>query len=142
MKKILLATTIVLLLVNCETGTSQEINPEMAKLEGKWQLVKIVAGFRAANSPAESIPTYQETLAFDFAKKTFSRTKEGKTTPIKIANLTNGGTVAREAIIFEKEDTYSFYSFTENPTYLVLYQPTPIGAILADGSSFFYEKVK
>lgn len=136
---------ITFLMANCQLESSQEISPEMAKLEGKWKLSKIGYGFPAPNGPTDFKPTYEEILEFNFSKKTFTRTKDGKvieTSSIKTSNLADGGTSSREAIIFEKDNTYSFYSFTENPVYLVLYQSAPIGAVLADGNSYFYEKIK
>ncbi|WP_394993742.1 hypothetical protein [Emticicia sp.] len=145
MKMILLTLFITFLMANCQLENSQEVSPEMAKLEGKWRLSKIGYGFPPPNGPTEYIPTYQEILEFNTLKGTFTRTKDGKvieTSNIKISNLSDGGISKKEALIFEKDNTYSFYSFTENPVYLVLYQPTPIGAVLADGNSYFYEKVK
>lgn len=139
-------TLIVTFLVgNCQLDDSQTISPEMAKLDGKWKLVKVGYGFPAPNGPTDFVPTYEEILEFNTSKGTFTRIKDGKvieSNNVKSSKLTDGGTSTRDAIVFEKDNTYSFYSFTENPVYLVLYQPTPIGAVLADGNSYFYQKVK
>jgi hypothetical protein len=143
MKMLFLSSFIILLMVNCQS--SQEISPEMVKLDGKWKLVKIAYGFPPPNGLTEYKPTYEEILEFNSSKGTFTRTKDGKimeSSNIKSSKLIDGGVSTRESLIFEKDNTYSFYSFTENPIYLVLYQAAPIGAVLADGNSFYYEKVK
>jgi hypothetical protein len=143
MKMLFLTPFIIFLMANCQS--SQEISPAMAKLDGKWKLVKIGYGFPPPNGPTEYKPTYEEILEFNASKGTFTRTKDGKiieSSNIKSSKLTDGGVSTRESLIFEKDNTYSFYSFTEDPAYLVLYQAAPIGAILADGNSFYYEKVK
>lgn len=139
----LITLFITFLLAQCQLEGSQDISPEMAKLDGKWKLSKVSYGFPAPNSPTEFIPTYEEILEFN--NGTFTRTKDGKVTQsssIKTSKLTDGGTSTRETLIFEKDNTYSFYYFTDKPVYLVLYQATPIGVVLADGNSFYYEKMK
>jgi hypothetical protein len=139
----LITLIITFLMVQCQLENSQDISPEMIKLEGKWKLSKVGYGFPAPNGPTEFIPTYEEILEFN--KGTFTRKKDNKiveTSSVRATKQTDGGTSTRDAIVFEKDNTYSFYSFTENPIYLVLYQRTPIGAVLADGNSYFYEKVK
>lgn len=133
------------LMATCQSENSQQINPEMAKLDGKWKLVKVAYGFPAPNSPTEFVPNYEEILAFNTSTNTFTRTKDGKVTQsssLKTSSLPDGGTSSRAIVIFEKDNTYSFYSFTQNPDYLVLYQAAPVGAILADGNSFYYQKIK
>lgn len=145
MKMILMTLITSFLVGNCQFEGSQAISPEMSKLNGKWKLSKIGYGFPAPNGPTEYKPTYDEVLDFNFSTNAFTRTKDGKveeSSNIKTSKLTYGGNSSRDIIIFEKDSTYSFYSFTENPIYLVLYQATPIGSVLADGNSYFYEKVK
>ena len=139
MKMLLLSSFIIFLMVNCQS--TQEISPEMAKLDGKWKLSKVSYGFPPPNGPTEYKPTYEEILEFNSSKNSFTRTKDGKIIENSTIKL-SGGISTRESLIFEKDNTYSFYSFTENPIYLVLYQAVPIGAVLADGNSFYYEKVK
>ena len=146
MKKLLLAITVTLLLANCQSGTSQEVNPETVKFDGKWQLVKIGVGFPPPNGPTSFKPPYQEVLEFNISKRQFTRTKDGKITEnnsFKITDLAEfGGSTRRAAIVFEEDNTYAFYSFIENPNYLTLQQRVPIGAYLADGNTFFYEKMQ
>lgn len=145
MKMTLITFIITFLMAQCQLENSQEVSPETSKLDGKWRLAKVGYGFPAPNSPTEFTPTYEEILEFNTSKGTFTRTKDGKvieSSSIKSSKLTDGGTSTRDAIVFEKDNTYSFFSFTENPVYLVLYETVPIGAVLADGNSYFYEKVK
>ncbi len=141
----LITLIITFLMAQCQLENSQEISPEMSKLDGKWKLVKVGYGFRSPDGSPDFVPTYEEILEFNTSKGTFTRTKDGKVTDgssIKSSKLTDGGNSTKDAIVFEKDNTYAFYSFTENPVYLVLYETVPIGAILADGNSYFYEKVK
>ncbi len=142
---LIIVSIMAFLLQNCQISNQQNINPEMAKFEGKWHLVKIGGGFPAPGFPSEIKPTYEEILNFDTSKNTFTRTKEGKiieNSTIKVTKINEFSTTTRDAIIFEKNNMYSYYSFTENPLTLILYQASPIGAILADGNSYFYEKMK
>ncbi len=146
MKNLLLALTTIFLLGNCSLEKAQEITPEMNKIDGKWNLAKIVVGFRPPDGIPEFKPTYVEILEFSSTKKTFSRTKDGQiveSSNFKITDLAEFGVnTKRAAIVFEKDNTYSFYSFSENPNYLILNQKAPIGATLADGNIFFYEKMQ
>ena len=145
MKMTFIALFITFLMANCQLKTSQEITLEIPKLEGKWKLAKIVIGYPFPNGPTEYKPTYEEILEFNRSKNTFIHTKDGKvieTISLKISNLIYGNNSTRDTLVFENDNTYSFYSFTENPVYLVLYERTPVGAILADGNSYYYEKIK
>jgi hypothetical protein len=145
MKMTLITLLFTYLMAACPSDNAQEINPEMAKFDGKWKLMKVGYGFPPPNSPTEFVPTYEEILEFNSTNNTFTRTKDGKLTQsssLKASSLADGGTSSRAIIIFEKENTYSFYSFTQNPVYLVLYQAAPVGAVLADGNNYFYQKIK
>jgi hypothetical protein len=148
MKKTFFATIMVALLVSCQIETTQEnIIPAYSKLAGKWKLYKIVLGYPMLNGPSEIKNTYEEILEFNATSKTFSRIVDGKTTETSnfdVKPLTNGlnETSPRDAIVFTKTNTYSYLSFDEKTSSLILSQSTPIGAVLADGNSFYYQKVQ
>jgi hypothetical protein len=145
MKMTILSLIFSYFVATCQSDNSQQISPEMAKFDGKWKLSKVVYGFRSPNGLSEFVPNYEEILEFNTSTNTFTRTKDGKITQsssVKASNLADGSTSSRAIVVFEKDNTYSFYSFTENPVYLVLYQAAPVGAVLADGNSFYYQKIK
>ncbi len=145
MKTLLLCISTIFLVVSCQAESSQEITPEFVKVAGKWRLYKISGGFRSPNSLGEIPITNEETIEFDASTKVFTRTIAGKvteTTNFDVRAINNfNNTSAREAIVFTKSNTYSWVSFEESTSSLVLYQSTPIGAELADGNSFYYRKV-
>jgi hypothetical protein len=141
MKTFLLSISIMFLLVGCQVETSQEIVPELAKVAGKWKLYKII-GFRITPEPITS----EEIIEFNVSTKVFTRTVAGKITETTsfvartVSNFNN--TSARDAIVFTKSNTYSFITFEENNSSLILNQSTPIGEELADGISYYYRKVQ
>jgi hypothetical protein len=141
MKTFLLSISIMFLLVGCQVETSQEIVPELAKVAGKWKLYKII-GFRITPEPITS----EEIIEFNVSTKVFTRTVAGKITETTsfdaraISNFNN--TSARDAIVFTKSNTYSFITFEESNSSLILNQSTPIGEELADGISYYYRKVQ
>lgn len=145
MKTLLLSIAAMVLMVSCQAENSQEITPELVKVTGKWKLYKISGGFRSPNDPSEVPITSEEIIEFNTSTKVFTRTIAGKvteTTNFDVRAINNfNNTSAREAIVFTKSNTYSWVSFEESTSSLVLYQSTPIGAELADGNSFYYRKV-
>jgi hypothetical protein len=144
MKKILLVS-LTILLIACQTDNAQEITPELAKIAGKWQLYKIGYGFPPPNGPTETTNTNQEIVEFNSSNATFSRTISGKISEsgsFELKQLTEGGSTLRDAVVFKNTNTYSFITFEESTSSLILYQSAPIGAVLADGNSFFYQKIK
>ncbi len=145
MKTLLLCISTMLLLISCAAESSQEITPEFVKVAGKWKLYKISGGFRSPNNLGEIAIKEEEIIEFDASTKIFTRTIAGKiteTTNFDVKAISNfNNTSAREAIVFTKSNTYSWVSFEESTSSLVLYQSTPIGAELADGNSFYYRKV-
>jgi hypothetical protein len=141
MKTFLLSISIMFLLIGCQAETSQDIVPELAKVAGKWKLYKII-GFRITPEPITS----EEIIEFNVSTKVFTRTVAGKITETTsfvartVSNFNN--TSARDAIVFTKSNTYSFITFEENNSSLILNQSTPIGEELADGISYYYRKVQ
>ncbi|MBA4853095.1 hypothetical protein [Emticicia sp. BO119] len=141
MKTMLIFISTLLLLTACENITP---DPLLNELNGEWKLVKIGIGFPSPQGPSELQPDYEEVLTFNAAKGTYTRTKDGKVIESSDVSISSDekATYQKDKLIFEDSKTYSFISFTETPKYLVLYQPAPIGSVLADGNSFFYEKLK
>jgi hypothetical protein len=141
MKTFLLSISIMFLLVGCHAETSQDIVPELAKVSGKWKLYKIIR-FRIAAEPV----TTEEIIEFNVSTKVFTRTVAGKITETTsfdaraISNFNN--TPARDAIVFTKSNTYSFITFEESNSSLILNVSTPIGQETADGNSYYFRKMK
>ncbi|RYU93701.1 hypothetical protein [Emticicia agri] len=141
MKTTLIVICTILFLASC-TNTAPD--PLLNELNGEWKLVKIGVGFPSPQGPTELQPEYEEILSFNASKGSYTRTKDGKVVEKSDVSISSDekATYQKDMLVFEESKTYSFISFTETPRYLVLYQPAPIGAVLADGNSFFYEKVK
>lgn len=144
--KALFFLTIALLLLGCQAETNIEVlNPSLAKINGNWQLYKTSIGYPMPNGPTEITIENTDILSFDATKKTYIRTINGKVTessPFDVKAVSYNGSKAREAIVFEKEQKYSYLTFDEDNLTIILYQSTSIGAELADGNSYYYQKVK
>ncbi|GAB3512467.1 hypothetical protein [Emticicia fontis] len=141
MKASLILICTLLFLASCESNTP---SPILNEINGEWKLVKIGIGFPSPQGPSELKPDYEEILSFDARKGTFTRTKDGKVIEKSDVSISTDekATYQQNKLVFEDINLYSFISFTETPKYMVLYQPAPIGAVLADGNLFFYEKIK
>jgi hypothetical protein len=141
MKTSLIFISAILFLVSCE-NTSPD--PLLSEINGEWKLVKIGIGFPSPQGPSEIQPDYEEILSFNASKGTFTRSKDGKIVERSDVSISTDekATYQKDKLIFEDSKKYSFMSFTESPRYLVLYQPAPIGSVIADGNLFFYEKLK
>jgi len=141
MKTLLIYIFSILFAAGCETTTP---NPLLYEIDGQWKLVKIGIGFPAPGGPTEKTPEYEEILEFNASKENFTRSKDGKVVEKSAVSISEdeNASIRRFKLVFENSKTYSYLSLTENPKYLVLYQSAPIGAELADGNLFFYEKVK
>lgn len=125
-------------------GTSQctpLINPEYSKISGKWSLYKIGLGYPMPNSPSELTPKDVETL--EIKDKTLTRTVNGivtEKTKIEIKKLNVNTANPRLSLVFLASDTYSFLVIDESKEEINLYEKCPLGAELADGSTYFYKK--
>lgn len=143
--KALIIVIIAIASMACQLENIQETSPQLAKIAGKWQLYKIGVGYPAPNSPTELTNVGNEFIEFDINNKSFSRISNGKiteTTDFELKQVPAGGTSTSEAIVFNKTNTYSFLTIDPKISSLILYQATPIGAVLADGNSFYYQKAK
>lgn len=121
------------------------IEPSLAKINGQWQLSKTSIGYPMPNGPTEIKAVNTEIISFDASKKTFTRTINGKvteTTSFDVKKVSYNGSDEREAVVFEKEEKYAYLTYDDENSAIILYERTPIGAILADGNSYHYQKVK
>lgn len=133
----------MLSLMACQVEST--IEPSLSKINGQWQLTKTTIGFPAPNSPTEIKAANTEIISFNATSKTFTRTINGKvteTTDFDIQKVSYNGSEPREAVVFTKNQTYAFLTFDDNNSAIILYEKSPIGAILADGNSYHYQKVK
>ncbi|MFN3490090.1 MAG: hypothetical protein ACK4YV_13200 [Emticicia sp.] len=144
--KTIFLSVIVMALLACQVETNIEAsNPSLTKINGQWQLSKISIGYPIPNGPTEIKAVNTEIISFDASKKTFTRTINGKiteTTTFDVQKVSYHGSEAREAVVFEKDQKYAYLTFDDENSAIILYERTPIGAILADGSSYHYQKVK
>lgn len=121
------------------------VEPSLAKINGQWQLSKTSIGYPMPNGPTEIKAVNTEIISFDASKKTFTRTINGKvteTTSFDVKKVSYNGSDEREAVVFEKEEKYAYLTYDDENSAIILYERTPIGAILADGNSYHYQKVK
>ncbi len=133
----------MLSLMACQVEST--IEPSLSKINGQWQLTKTTIGFPAPNSPTEIKAVNTEIISFNATSKTFTRTINGKvteTTDFDIQKVSYNGSEPREAVVFTKNQTYAFLTFDDSNSAIILYEKSPIGAILADGNSYHYQKVK
>lgn len=145
MKTIFLSVIVVALLA-CQVETNIEAsNPSLAKINGKWQLSKTSVGYPMPNSPTEIKAVNIDIISFDASNKTYTRTINGKiteNTTFDVQKVSYIGSEAREAVVFEKDQKYAFLTFDDTNSSIILYEKAPIGAVLADGNSYHYQKVK
>ena len=125
---------LALLFMSCQEA---EVNLENSPLEGEWKLVKIINGFAQIEQSAEQLG-YTKTLEI---KSSFKTWKDGQM--ISELGYTLETQHDQDAIILSNQ-TYHWYSFVEEngEKLLVLYENCPVEAILADGSNYYYTKVK
>lgn len=122
-----------------------DIEPSLSKISGQWQLYKTSIGYPAPNSPTEIKAVNTEIISFDVSTKIFTRTVNGKvteTTDFDVQQVSYLNLEPREAVVFPKNQTYAFLTFNESNSEIILYERVPMGAVLADGNSYYYQKVK
>lgn len=120
------------------------INPEWSKLHGNWKLYKIINGFRAPNSPADQEPKNIEILEIDAQEKYLIRKIDGvikEKTNIDLSNIPDGSPNGRLSLVFLESGTYSFLEIDELKGEISLHEKCPIGAVLADGNTYYYKKM-
>lgn len=111
-------------------------------ITGKWRLEKIIYGYPPPNSPSFSTDVKNQVYVFDEALSKYEVLEDN----IKIESgsflLERSADNRSQNLNFIEKKTYSTYTFTENNKVLSLYQRTPVGAVLADGSTFQYRKIE
>ena len=137
---------ILQLLIGCRAETNIEAsNSSLFKLNGQWQFTKISVGYPFPGGPTEIKAVDTEIISFDAVGKIFTRTKNGKlteTTDFDVQIVSFLGTEPREAVVFTKNQNYSLLTFDDTNSSIIFYEKTPIGAVLADGNYYHYQKVK
>ena len=134
------------LLLSCKDETKIEASEtSLAKINGQWQFTKKSVGYPVPGGPTEIKAINTEIISFDANSKIFTRTINGKlteTTDFDVQKLNLFGTESKEAVVFTKNQNYSFLTFDDTSSSIILYEKTPLGAVLADGNSYYYQKVK
>jgi len=134
------------LLLSCKADTKIEASEtSLAKINGQWQFTKKSVGYPVPGGPTEIKAINTEIISFDANSKIFTRTINGKlteTTDFDVQKLNLFGTESKEAVVFAKNQNYSFLTFDDTSSSIILYEKTPLGAVLADGNSYYYQKVK
>lgn len=113
--------------------------PPGSELNGNWEFVRVNFGFTNTSRTAAELG-YTERLEIDTPNERVRRYRNGKEVENTKFSLSEQG--ESKVITFEDEHTYSYYTvFVENDkTMLSLYERSPVGAILADGGVYYYEK--
>jgi hypothetical protein len=144
--KAMFLSIILQLLLGCRAETNIEAsNASLSKLNGHWQFTKISVGYPVPGGPTEINAVDTEIISFDAVGKIFTRTKNGKlteTTDFDVQKVSFFGAEPREAVVFTKNQKYSFLTFDDTNSSIILYEKTPIGAVLADGNYYHYQKIK
>lgn len=138
--RFLSVVTLTLFLFSCETKECCVPPPEGSELHGNWQFVRAFYGFTNTTVTATQAG-YTERLTIDAGTKTLNRFKNDKlveTTKFSISNQNE-----LKVITFENSKEYSYFTVSSenNKMVLSLYQRAPVGAILADGGTYYYEKI-
>lgn len=140
MKKPLVLLCIVAFAVNaCNSDCSCVPPPEGSQIHGEWEFVRV--NYPMTNSTATALELgYTERLTIAADRKIFVRYRDEKvveSTDFELSTQENSTT-----IIFKKESTYTYYKvFLEGErTMLSLYERSPVGSILFDGGTYYYQK--
>lgn len=135
---LLFATAFLLSISSCEEVDCC-VYPAAAEINGNWEFIRVNYGFTNTTQTAAEVG-YTERLEIDGTNSRVRRYRDGKeveNTPFTISEQGNS-----KIITFENTKEYSNYTvFTEGEkTMLSLYERSPVGAILADGGVYYYEK--
>jgi hypothetical protein len=132
--------------MGCQVETKIDAtNSSLARLNGNWKFTKKSIGYPIPGRPIEIKAVVTEIVNFDVSNKIFTRSINGKlteTTDFDVQKLSFIGIEPREAVVFDKNQNYCFLTFDDTNLSIILYEKTPIEAVLADGDSYHYQKIK
>lgn len=126
-------------LISCEMPLCGCDMPYLDELTGKWKLVRIVNAFGRMDKSENEIG-YSELIQFD-VNRNYSRQIDGKVNEESPYEL-GGDDNFKNFIKYTKTNTYQPYRFqtVDGKQYLILYEKMPVGAVLADGSDYYFLK--
>lgn len=133
-----IAITALIVNLSCEEKDCC-VMPAVAELHGNWEFTRVNYGFTNTSQTAAELG-YTERLEIDGTNSRLRRFRNGSQVENTAFTLSEQGT--SDVITFEDEQTYSYYTIFEEDgkTMLSLYERSPVGAILADGGVYYYEK--
>ncbi|MFT5885167.1 MAG: hypothetical protein ACI9IP_001627 [Arcticibacterium sp.] len=136
MKKTILFLFLSLFFVSCDQKECCVI-PELSVFHGEWKLVRVTNGFAQLDLLDGAIG-YEEELSINAETKIFIRKRKGS--PAEKSAFQKGIQGDLDALVLIDENMYHWYSFEDwrGANHLVLYQKSFLGAILADGSHYYY----
>lgn len=113
--------------------------PEGSELHGNWEFKRVHYGFTNTTQTAAEVG-YTERLEIDASANRLRRLKDEKEVENTRFSLSEQGSA--KVITFEDKQDYSYYNvfIEDGKTMLSLYERSPVGAVLADGGMYYYEK--
>lgn len=137
----------MLFLVNCEKldEETQKVDLTAASnLSGTWKLVKISYGYPIPNMPSFTTKVDDVTYQFDENAHSYTYLKNGATPEQGkfTTETTKMEFYDQNVLTFVEKNEYTTYMFDTETKQLILYERMPIGAMMADGNSYHFEKVK
>ncbi len=138
MKRLFILLFFATVLGSCSEKDCCVLPPELSEFHGEWDLVRLTNGFSQLDQTGEAIG-FTEKIIINAENKTFTRLINDSS---EVSSVTNGIEGGREALILTDEQMYHWYWFEQidGKTHLLLYQKCPIGAVLADGLTYYYSK--
>lgn len=140
-KLVFLFLVVAAFTTSCKDDDCRCVPPPLgSSLTGNWELVRINSGFgNKTMIPSEL--GYTERLNFSANGHIFSRYRDEQiveNTPF-VVSMRGNSTI----ITFKEDTTYTTYDmFLENDrTMISLYARTRVGTVVADGSTYYYQKI-
>jgi hypothetical protein len=139
--QLLVLFALLFLSISCDQKNCCVPPPVESEFHGTWELVKVISGFSGTEIPKDQIG-YNEKLIFNATAGTLSQIRNEN--EVLFSQFEIGIESNQGAVILPKEQTYQWYTFfqKEDKTILSLYQKSDIGAVIADGNYFEYQKVQ
>lgn len=136
---LIIALVFATMQMSCEQSKECCVYPELADLNGTWELKKLTNGFAQIDQVGEEIG-FTQRLEISAENSTFKRYTNNE---LELSSTLKKEVVFdQNALVLPDEEVYMFYSFelVDGVYHLRLYQESPIGAVLADGSDYYYLK--